>query len=81
MFDAMDDDDPDCEHCHPEPVDWVVMGRRPDSPVDEHGYCKRCGGGLVLNLPLTVDKVVDAIEQFCAMHKDCVVLPEATHEA
>jgi hypothetical protein len=53
-------------------IDWVVMGRRPDSPVDEHAFCKRCGAGLVLMLPLEVGKVVDLIEQFCAMHKNCL---------
>lgn len=47
--------------------DWVVTGGR----VGESAYCRRCGEGLILGMPIRIEVFLAAARAFEKSHRSC----------
>ena len=48
---------------------WVVVGGK----IGETGYCRRCGAGLILPMPVPLQDFTTAIKRFGYKHANCPV--------
>lgn len=59
-----------------EPVDWV----RCKSPEGDEKrmliWCSRCGGKLVINLPMSIDGVAKISKEMVNEHRNCKEKPD-----